>query len=47
MVLIRIVFKSYEKQSFVAFSMSEAYSLVDEFDYSKLLSIHYYPNYHE
>ena len=45
MVYIRIVFKTWETQKFCAFTMSEAYSLVDEFDYKDILSVHYYPNY--
>lgn len=47
MVLIRIVFKTHEVQKFVAFTMAEAYSLVDEYDSKKLISIHFYPNYYE
>lgn len=47
MVLIRIVFKSYEVQKFVAFTMAEAESLVDEYDSKDLLSVHLYPNHNE
>lgn len=46
MVHIRIIFKTWETQNFLAFTMSEAYSLVDEFDYKDIISVHYYPNYH-
>lgn len=46
MVRIRIVFRTWETQNFLAFTMSEAYSLVDEFDYKDIISVHYYPNSH-
>ena len=47
MVLIRIVFKTWEQQKLVAFTMSEAESLVAEYDTKDLRSVHFYPNYHE
>ena len=47
MFLIRIVFKSHEVQKFIAFTMAEAESLVDEYDSKNLISIHFYPNYNE
>lgn len=47
MVLIRIVFKSWESHSFLAFNMVEAESLVDEYDIKDLRSVHFYPHYNE
>ena len=47
MVSVRIVFKSYQDKKFVAFTMSEAKELVDEFNIDDVLSIHFYPHYNE
>lgn len=47
MVLVRIIFKTWESQSFLAFTMNEAESLVDGYDSKDLRSVHFYPNYKE
>lgn len=47
MVSIRIVFKDFDSRRFLAFTMSEAKELVDEYDINDVLSIHFYPHYNE
>ena len=47
MISVRIVFKGYQDKKFVAFTMSEAKELIDEYDVNDVLSIHFYPHYNE
>ena len=47
MVSVRIVFKGYQDKKFVAFTMSEAKEIIDDYDIDDVLSIHFYPHYNE
>lgn len=45
MVSVRILFSSHENKKFLAFSMKEAFDIVNEYDNSDIISVHFYPNY--
>lgn len=45
MVSVRIHFKSHENEEFLAFSMAEAFEVVDGYDFNNIISVHFYPNY--
>lgn len=45
MVSARIVFKSHEDVKFLAFSMAEAFEVVNGYDVNDITSVHFYPNY--
>lgn len=44
MIDIRIVFNDWHSTNFVAFSLSEAFTLVQEYDSTSIISIHIYPH---
>ena len=44
MVDIRIIFKDWHSANFVAFSLAEAFTIVQEYDSDSIISIHIYPN---
>lgn len=45
MVSLRVVFKSHVDRKFIAFTLAQAYELLDELDSSNIKAIHIYPNY--
>lgn len=45
MVSLRVLFKCHKDKKFIAFSLGEAFELLNELDSSNIVSIHIYPNY--
>ena len=44
MVDIRIVFKDWQEAKFVAFSIAEVFTILQDYDSKTINSIHIYPN---
>lgn len=43
MIDIRIIFKDWHSANFVAFSLPEAFTILQEYDRQSIVSIHIYP----
>lgn len=44
MINIRIVFNGWQEANFVAFSLAEAFTILQDYDRKTIKAIHIYPN---